>query len=97
MSVIQVRCCLDAQMLSGFHIEQDGYFPLACVTIGTESVVNACTNISLGAKIADGAVYGPYASSYEDLSEKLYTSYNQTLLVSDPSWLLHILITWLII
>ena len=87
---------LEARTLSGFRVERDGYFRLAPVTIGTESVVNAYTNISPGAKIADGAVYGPHASSYENPSEKSYASYNRTLL-SAPSWPLRILIAWPII
>jgi len=89
-------CRLDTQMLRGFCIEQDGYFRLAPITIGTEAVINAYTNISSGANIADGAVYGPHASSYESPSENLYAAYNGTLL-SDPSLPLRIFIAWPII
>ena len=93
---LQDGCRLEARTLSGFCVERDGYFRLAPVTIGTEAVVNAYTNISPGAKIADGAVYGPHASSYDNPSEKSYASYNRTLL-SHPSWPLRILIAWPII
>ena len=50
----------------------------------------------LGANIADGAVYGPHASSYESPSENSYAAYNGTLL-SDPSLPLRIFIAWPII
>ena len=93
---LQDRCRLHAQTLSGFCVERDGYFRLAPVTIGTEAVVNAYTNISPGAKIADGAVYGPHASSYEDPSGKSYAAYNRSL-PSIPSWPLRILVAWPII
>ena len=93
---LQDGCRLDTQTLRGFCVERDGYFRLAPVTIGTEAVVNPYTDISPGAKIADGAVYGPHASSYENPSEKSFASYNRTFL-SDPSWPLRILIAWPII
>jgi hypothetical protein len=93
---LQDGCRLDAQTLRGFCVERDGYFRLAPVTIGIQAVVNVYTNISPGASIADGAVYGPHASSYENPSEKSYAAYNRTLL-SDPSLPLRILIAWPII
>ena len=89
-------CRLDTQTLRGFCVERDGYFRLAPVTIGTEAVINAYTNISPGANIADGAVYGPHASSYESPSENSYAAYNGTLL-PDPSLPLRIFIAWPII
>ena len=84
------RCRLDAQTLRGFCDERDGYFRLEPVIIGTQVVVNAYTNVCPGASIADGAVHGLDASSYENPSEKSYTAYNRKLLF-DPSWLLRIL------
>ena len=93
---LQDGCRLDTLTLSGFCVERDGYFRLAPITIGTEAVVNAYTNISPGAIIADGTVYGPHASSHENPSEKSYAAYNRTLL-SDPSWALRILVAWPII
>lgn len=89
-------CRLDTQTLRGFCVEREGYFRLAPVIIGTEAVINAYTNISPGANIADGAVYGPHASSYESPSEKSYAAYNGTL-IPDPSLLLRILVAWPII
>ena len=83
-----------SQTLRGFCDERDGYFRLAPVTIGTKAVVNAYTNISPGASIADGAVYGLRASLYKTFlkdhtPERSYTPLlhgsNQTLL-PDPSW-----------
>ena len=67
------RCRLDAQTLRGFCDERDGYFRLEPVIIGTQVVVNAYTNVCPGASIADGAVHGLDASSYENPSEKSYT------------------------
>jgi len=89
-------CRLDTQTLRGFCVERDGYFRLAPVTIGMKAVINAYTNISPGANIADGAVYGPHASSHESPSENSYAAYNGTLL-SDPSLPLRIFIAWPII
>lgn len=93
---LQDGCRLDAQILRGFCVERDGYFRLAPVTIGTQAIVNTYTNISPGASIADGAVYGPHASSYENPSKKSYAAYNRTLL-SNPSLLSRILFAWPII
>ena len=93
---LQDGCRLDAETLRGFCVERDGCFRLAPVTIGTRTVVNPFTSISPGASIADGAVYGPHASSYENPSEKSYAAYNRTFL-SDPSLTLRILIAWPII
>ena len=93
---LQDGCRLDTQTLRGFCVERDGYFRLAPVTIGNQAVVNLSTNISPGASIADGAVYGPHASSHENPSEKSYAAYNQTFL-SNPSLPLRILIAWPII
>ena len=89
-------CRLDAETLSGFCVERDGYFRLAPITIGTQAVVNVYTNISPGASIADGVVYGPHASSYENPSDNSFAAYNRTL-ISDLSLPLRILIAWPII
>lgn len=93
---LQDGCHLDAQTLRGFCVERDGYFRLAPVTIGRKAFVNVYTNISPGANIADGAVYGPHASSYDSPSPNSYAAYNRTML-SDPSLLLRILVAWPII
>ena len=89
-------CRLDTHTLRGFCVEREGYFRLAPITIGTEAVINTYTNVSPGANIADGAVYGPHASSYESPSENSYAAYNGTLLPS-PSLPLLIFVAWPII
>lgn len=93
---IQDGCRLHTSSIRGFCVETNGYFTLAPVTIGRKVFVNAYTNINPGSRLADGSVYGPHASSYDDCSPKAYAAYNGTLL-RKPSLVLQILVAWPII
>ncbi|KAF9563625.1 acetyl-CoA synthetase-like protein [Agrocybe pediades] len=89
-------CRIDATVLRGFSVERDGCFRLAPVSIGRKAFVNSYTNISPGAHIPDGVVYGPHASSYDEPSPKSYAAYNDTLNF-EPSLFIKIFVAWPVI
>lgn len=89
-------CRIDKTLVRGFCVERDGYFRLGSIVVGRKAVINTFTPISPGAVIADGAIYGPHASSHEDPSPKAFAAYNRTMLPK-PHWALQVFIAWPII
>lgn len=89
-------CSVDTALVRGFCIERDGYFRLDRITVGRRAVVNTYTQLSPGANIPDGAVYGPHASSHDDPSHKSSAASNRTLF-KQPQWYLQLLFAWPII
>lgn len=69
---------IDKSLVRGFCVERDGYFRLEPIIIGRDCVVNTFTQISPGARLADGTVWGPQASSHEEPSSDAYAAYNRT-------------------
>ncbi|CAO1633923.1 unnamed protein product [Parajaminaea phylloscopi] len=69
---------LDKSLIRGFCVERDGYFRLEPIVIGRDCVVNTFTQISPGARLADGTVWGPQASSHEEPSSDAYAAYNRS-------------------
>jgi acetyltransferase-like isoleucine patch superfamily enzyme/acyl carrier protein len=68
---------IDKSLLRGFCVERDGYFRLEPIIIGRDCVVNTFTQISPGARLADGTVWGPQSSSHEEPSSDAYAAYNR--------------------
>lgn len=68
---------IDKSLVRGFCVERDGYFRLEPVIIGRDCVVNTFTQISPGARLADGTVWGPQSSSHEEPSNDAYAAYNR--------------------
>ncbi|RDB18500.1 putative peroxisomal-coenzyme A synthetase [Hypsizygus marmoreus] len=89
-------CRIDNSQIRGFCVERDGQFRLDPITIGRRAVVNTFTVISPGTVIADGAVFGPHASSYDQPVPRRYAAYNRTM-ISQPRWWLQALVAWPII
>lgn len=89
-------CSIDTALVRGFCVERDGYFRLDNIVVGRRAVVNTYTQLSPGADIPDGAVYGPHASSHDDPSRRSAAASNRTML-RQPHWLLQILFAWPII
>ncbi|KAJ3868476.1 acetyl-CoA synthetase-like protein [Lentinula novae-zelandiae] len=89
-------CRIDSSLVRGFCVEREGYFRLAPITIGRRAVVNSYTQISPGAVIPEGSVYGPHASSHESPSPPSYAAYNRTLFM-EPNWPLKFFVAWPII
>ncbi|KDQ51063.1 hypothetical protein JAAARDRAFT_140877 [Jaapia argillacea MUCL 33604] len=87
---------IDKALLRGFCVERDGYFRLDKIVIGKGAVLNTYTQISPGAVIPDGAVYGPHASSYDDAVPESHSSYNRTNFPK-PHWALQIFVAMPII
>lgn len=71
------RCRIDNAVVRGFCVEKNGYFTLAPITIGEGAIINTFTQISPGAIIAPGAVYGPHASSHDEPLDARYANYNR--------------------
>ncbi|CAD6886851.1 unnamed protein product [Tilletia laevis] len=69
---------LDKSLVRGFCVERDGYFRLEPIIIGRDCVVNTFTQISPGARLADGTVWGPQSSSHEEPSSDAYAAFNRT-------------------
>lgn len=69
---------IDKSRVRGFCVERDGYFRLEPIVIGRDCVVNTYTDISPGARLADGTVWGPQSSSHETPSPDSYAAYNRT-------------------
>lgn len=87
---IHDRAMLDRARIRAFCVERDGYFRLEPVVIGRDCVINTYTQISPGARLADGTVWGPQASSHEAPSPDAYAAYNSTA-VPMPHFLLRFL------
>ncbi|PKI82503.1 putative NRPS-like protein biosynthetic cluster [Malassezia vespertilionis] len=85
------RASIDSCLIRGFCVERDGYFRLEPIVIGRDCVVNTYTQISPGARLADGTVWGPQSSSHEAPSPDAYASFNRND-VAEPNFLLK----WLI-
>ncbi len=79
---------IDKSLVRGFCVERDGYFRLEPIIIGRECVVNTFTQISPGARLADGTVWGPQASSHEEPSSDAYAAFNRTAAPRPSMWLL---------
>lgn len=69
-------CQIDKAIVRGFCVERDGYFRLGRITIGNNVVINTYTQIAPDTAIADGQVYGPHASSYDEPADASYAMYN---------------------
>ncbi|PWN46992.1 acetyl-CoA synthetase-like protein [Violaceomyces palustris] len=78
---------IDKCLLRGFCVERDGYFRLEPIIVGRDCVVNTFTQISPGARLADGTVWGPQSSSHEEPSSDAYAAYNRTS-APQPHWAL---------
>ncbi|KAJ3795144.1 acetyl-CoA synthetase-like protein [Lentinula aff. detonsa] len=89
-------CRVDSSLVRGFCVEREGYFRLEPIVIGRRAIVNSYTQISPGAVILEGTVYGPHASSHESPSPPSFAAYNRTLFM-EPQWLLKLLVAWPII
>ncbi|EPQ56705.1 acetyl-CoA synthetase-like protein [Gloeophyllum trabeum ATCC 11539] len=72
-------CRIDKALVRGFCVERDGFFKLDRIVIGEGAVVNTYTQISPGASIPAGAVYGPHASSHEEAASDKNASCNRTM------------------
>ncbi|MCO5555724.1 hypothetical protein L7F22_009269 [Adiantum nelumboides] len=68
---------IDKSLLRGFCVERGGYFRLEPIIVGRDCVVNTFTQISPGARLADGTVWGPQSSSHEEPSSDAYAAYNR--------------------
>ncbi|KAJ7738205.1 hypothetical protein B0H14DRAFT_3516093 [Mycena olivaceomarginata] len=88
-------CRVDTALMRGFAVEHEGYFRLDKVVIGEKAVVNTFTQIAPGARIPNGAVYGPHASSHDSPSPRSYAAFNRTLLDESSSWL-KLFVAWLV-
>ncbi|THU98088.1 acetyl-CoA synthetase-like protein [Dendrothele bispora CBS 962.96] len=86
-------CRLDSALVRGFCVETNGHFRLGNVTIGQDAVINTYTQISPGATIPSGVVYGPHASSFESPSPPEYAQYNRSF-IQQPHWLLKFLVAY---
>lgn len=84
---IHDRASIDRCRIRGFCVERDGYFRLEPIVIGRDCVVNTYTQISPGARLADGTVWGPQASSHEAPAPDSYAAYNRTA-TPQPNFLL---------
>lgn len=89
-------CAVDDALVRGFCVERDGYFRLDKIVIGKKAVINTYTQLSPGAIIQDGAVYGPHASSHDEPSHKSSAAYNRALFKS-PHPALQVFFAWPII
>lgn len=88
---IHDRASIDRARIRGFCVERDGYFRLEPIVIGRDCVVNTYTQISPGARLADGTVWGPQSSSHEAPSSDSYAAFNSNA-VPKPNFLLRFLI-----
>ena len=79
---------LDKSLVRGFCVERDGYFRLEPIIIGRDCVVNTLTQVSPGARLADGTVWGPQASSHEEPSSDAYAAFNRSAGPRPSLWLI---------
>ncbi|KAF8997871.1 AMP-dependent synthetase and ligase [Cyathus striatus] len=89
-------CRIDAALVRGFCVERDGHFRLDNIVIGRGTTINTYTQISPGAVIPDGLVYGPHASSHDAPSPPSFSAYNRTL-IAKPHWALQLFVAWPVI
>jgi hypothetical protein len=89
-------CCIDASLIRGFCVERNGYFRLDKIVVGRRAVINTYTQLSPGAVIPDGVVYGPHASSHDEPSHKSAAACNRSMF-RQPHWSLIVFIAWPII
>ncbi|WFD27979.1 putative NRPS-like protein biosynthetic cluster [Malassezia nana] len=93
---IHDRAVIDRARIRGFCVERDGFFRLEPIVIGRDCVVNTYTQISPGARLADGTVWGPQSSSHEAPSPDSYAAFNR-MSVPQPHILLRLLIGYPIV
>ncbi|KAG7445147.1 AMP-dependent synthetase and ligase [Guyanagaster necrorhizus] len=86
-------CRLDTALIRGFCVERDGQFRLDHIVIGKNAVVNTYTQVAPGARIPDGAVYGPHSSSNEAPSPSAYAALNRTSF-RGPHWFLKVFVAY---
>ncbi|KAJ7917936.1 hypothetical protein B0H13DRAFT_2439611 [Mycena leptocephala] len=75
---------------------REGIFTLAKISIGRDAVINTYTQISPGAVIPDGAVYGPHASSHDPPSPDGFAAYSRPL-IPEPHLLMKLFVAWPVI
>ncbi|TBU54902.1 acetyl-CoA synthetase-like protein [Dichomitus squalens] len=78
-------CRIDNALVRGFCVERDGCFRLEPIVIGRGAIISAHTQISPGAAIPDGAIYGPHASSYDEPSPNTHAQFGRAA-IPDPHW-----------
>ncbi|KAJ7584254.1 hypothetical protein C8J56DRAFT_1095604, partial [Mycena floridula] len=86
-------CRIDTAVVRGFCVDSDGYFILDHIKIGRGAIVNTHTQLSPGASIPDGAVYGPHASSHDLPSPSSHGAVNRTFKY-EPHWALKAFVAW---
>ncbi|KAF7353378.1 Peroxisomal-coenzyme a synthetase [Mycena sanguinolenta] len=86
-------CVVDNALIRGFCVERDGLFTLDRISIGRFATVNTYTQISPGAVIPDGSVYGPHASSYDAAAPERFAAYNKSV-IPEPNLLLKLFVAW---
>lgn len=79
---------IDKSLVRGFCVEREGQFRLEPIIIGRDCVVNTFTQISPGARLADGTVWGPQSSSHEEPSSDAYAAYNRNAAPRPSMWLI---------
>ncbi|KAJ7732272.1 acetyl-CoA synthetase-like protein [Mycena olivaceomarginata] len=89
-------CVVDNALIRGFCVEREGFFTLDRVSIGRYATVNTYTQISPGAAIPDGAVYGPHASSHDGSAPEGFAAFNRPM-IPEPHLLLKLFVAWPVI
>ncbi|KAJ7124381.1 acetyl-CoA synthetase-like protein [Mycena epipterygia] len=89
-------CVVDNALIRGFCVEREGFFTLDKVIIGRYAIINTYTQISPGAVIPDGAVYGPHASSYDVPAPEGFAAYSRPM-ISEPHLLMKLFVAWPVI
>ncbi|KAJ6559861.1 hypothetical protein B0H19DRAFT_1210275 [Mycena capillaripes] len=90
------KCVVDNALIRGFCVEREGFFTLDRISIGAYATINTYTQISPGAVIPDGAVYGPHASSHDGASPEGFAAYNRPM-IPEPRLLLKLFVAWPVI
>ncbi|KAF7353532.1 Acetyl-CoA synthetase-like protein [Mycena sanguinolenta] len=86
-------CVVDKALIRGFCVEREGFFTLDRISIGKYAMVNTYTQISPGAAVPDGSVFGPHASSYDASAPESFTAYN-SFMIPEPNVLLKLFVAW---
>lgn len=68
---------IDRSVMRGFCVERNASFRLEPIVVGRSCIVNTYTQISPGAYLAEGTVWGPQASSHEPSSSDGFAAYNK--------------------
>ncbi|KAJ7455806.1 acetyl-CoA synthetase-like protein [Mycena latifolia] len=89
-------CVVDNALIRGFCVEREGFFTLDRITVGRYAVINTYTQISPGAVIPDGAVYGPHASSHDAPSPEGFAAYSRPM-IPEPHLALKLFVAWPVI